>query len=71
MPKPTIDWTDAEFMKANGSNEINCLELAARDGHIGLRDSKDPTGPVLTFTPGEMAAFVAGAKAGEFDRYTI
>ncbi|MCP9621331.1 Domain of uncharacterised function (DUF397) [Nocardia otitidiscaviarum] len=37
-------------------------------GNIGLRNSADPDGPVLIFTPGEWAAFVAGAKDGEFNR---
>jgi hypothetical protein len=33
-----------------------------------VRDSKNPTGPALIFTPGEWDAFLAGAKDGEFDR---
>ncbi|MFI1914332.1 DUF397 domain-containing protein [Nocardia sp. NPDC020380] len=37
-------------------------------GNIGLRDSRNPEGPVLIFTPGEWQAFVAGAKDGEFNR---
>jgi hypothetical protein len=32
-----------------------------------VRDSKNPTGPALIFTPGTWAEFVEGAKAGEFD----
>ncbi|MFE6864126.1 DUF397 domain-containing protein [Nocardia sp. NPDC057668] len=39
-------------------------------GNIGLRDSRNPDGPVLIFTPGEWKAFVAGAKDGEFNRPT-
>lgn len=31
-----------------------------------LRDSKDPEGPVLAFTPGEWDAFLAGVRNGEF-----
>jgi len=34
---------------------------------IQVRDSKDRSGPVLTFTAKEWAAFVGGAKDGEFD----
>jgi hypothetical protein len=34
---------------------------------IQVRDSKDPHGPVLTFTAKEWAAFVGGTKDGEFD----
>ncbi|MEV6149784.1 DUF397 domain-containing protein [Nonomuraea sp. NPDC052129] len=32
-----------------------------------MRDSKDPDGPVLSFTPDEWRAFTAGVKDGEFD----
>ncbi|WP_330293961.1 DUF397 domain-containing protein [Streptomyces sp. NBC_00576] len=32
-----------------------------------LRDSKDPSGPVLTFSTEELTAFIAGACAGEFE----
>lgn len=32
-----------------------------------LRDSKDPDGPKLYYTPSEWAAFVVGVKDGEFD----
>jgi hypothetical protein len=46
---------------------MNCVEVAAVDGGIAVRDSKDPAGPVLHFTHGEMLAFLQGAKAGEFD----
>ena len=34
---------------------------------IAMRDSKDPDGPVLMYTPAELSAFLHGAKAGEFD----
>jgi hypothetical protein len=45
----------------------NCVEVAFVDGAIAVRDSKNPTGPVLLFTPSEWDAFVEGAKDGEFD----
>jgi hypothetical protein len=32
-----------------------------------VRDSKDPQGPVLLFTPDEWRAFVGGVRNGEFD----
>jgi hypothetical protein len=34
---------------------------------VVIRDGKDPDGPVLTLTPAEWDAFVAGVKDGEFD----
>ena len=49
---------------ANG----NCVEVATLpDGMIGIRDSKNPDGPVLRFTPDEWNEFLAGALRGEFD----
>ena len=32
-----------------------------------VRDSKDPDGPVLRFTPSELAAWLDGARHHEFD----
>ncbi len=34
---------------------------------IEVRDTKDRKGPVLRFTPAEFAAWLDGAKNGEFD----
>jgi len=36
-------------------------------GAVAVRDSKDPGGPKLIFTPGEWDAFTTGVKGGEFD----
>lgn len=46
----------------------NCLELAAlADGTIALRQSREPEGTALIYTRAELAAFLSGAKDGEFD----
>ena len=46
----------------------NCIEVAALDGGgIAVRNSRDPEGPALVYTQAELAAFLAGAKDGEFD----
>jgi Domain of unknown function (DUF397) len=48
----------------------NCVEVASLpDCEIGVRDSKDPEGPVLRFTSGEWHAFLGGARNGEFDSF--
>jgi hypothetical protein len=50
-------------------SNANCVEVATLpDGMIGIRDSKNPDGPVLRFTSGEWNAFLGGALAGEFDQ---
>jgi hypothetical protein len=45
----------------------NCVELADAGDDVFLRDSKNPDQGHFTFTSAEIAAFVAGVKAGEFD----
>jgi hypothetical protein len=58
-------WVKATASFADG----NCVEVATLpDGMIGIRDSKNPDGPMLRFTPGEWRAFLAGAVTGEFDQ---
>jgi len=51
----------------SGTNGGQCVEVRYRDGVIQVRDSRQREGPVLTFTAKEWAAFVGGAKDGEFD----
>jgi hypothetical protein len=34
---------------------------------VNVRDSKNPTGPLLRFTADEWQAFLDGVQAGEFD----
>lgn len=47
----------------------SCVEVGFRPGgQVAVRDAKDRGGPVLTFTASEWAAFLAGAREGEFDR---
>lgn len=56
-------WFKATRSVGNGQ----CVEVRRYDGAIQVRDSKDPDGPVLTFTADEWDAFVDGARQGEFD----
>lgn len=64
-----VDLSRADWQKSSrsGPNCDNCVEVAFVDGAIAVRDSKNPTGAVLIFTPDEWDAFVGGAKDGEFD----
>jgi hypothetical protein len=50
----------------SGSNG-NCVELRDGVGRVEMRDSKDPTGPILGFGYDTFAAFLADVKAGQFD----
>lgn len=60
--------SDTPWVKASRSGESGeCVELRRRAGAIQVRDSKHPDGPILTFTVGELAAWLDGAKRAEFD----
>ncbi|MBP2705139.1 DUF397 domain-containing protein [Microbispora sp. RL4-1S] len=59
----------AVWRKAARSNTVGnqCVEVALLHGGVAVRDSKDPEGPRLLFTPTEWEAFIDGVKGGEFD----
>ncbi|MDA0639529.1 DUF397 domain-containing protein [Nonomuraea ferruginea] len=59
----------AEWRKATASGDVGqCVEVATNlPGVVAVRDSKNPQGPALIFTPGEWKAFVGGVRDGEFD----
>jgi Domain of unknown function (DUF397) len=59
-----IGLSGAAWAKSRHSNgQANCVEVARNlPGAVAVRDSKDPHGPVLLFTPADWAAFTAGIK---------
>jgi Domain of unknown function (DUF397) len=60
------DWVKSSLSLANG----NCVEVKnLLGGGIGVRNSRDSEGPVLSFTPDEWHAFLGGVRNGEFDRF--
>ena len=62
-----VDLTTTNWRKSSHSSSNGCVEVAHGDDQIAVRDSKDPAGPMLLFTPLEWRAFVAGVRDGEFD----
>lgn len=60
----TNDLSNAEWFKSSHSGSGgDCVEAAWLDaGLVGVRDSKNPTGPALVFSPAEWTAFTAGMK---------
>lgn len=64
-----VDQSTARWIKASASQASGaCVETTSiRTDEILVRNSRDRTGPVLSFTKAEWVAFVAGVKAGEFD----
>ncbi|MFE9328024.1 DUF397 domain-containing protein [Nocardia sp. NPDC052278] len=56
------------FKSSRSGASKDCVEVAFLDtGIVGVRDSKNPTGPAPAFTPTEWDAFTAGVQAGAFN----
>ncbi len=63
-----LAWRTSSY---SGNNGGQCVEAAFRIDVTTpdwlLRDSKDPYGPVLTFSPAEWGSFIANVKADQLD----
>ncbi|MEU8815605.1 DUF397 domain-containing protein [Actinoplanes sp. NPDC048796] len=59
-------WTDEpRWQRSRSCSQSTCVEVARAGETILVRDSKNPGGAVLSFTPSEWRAFVEGVKRGE------
>jgi hypothetical protein len=54
-----VTWRRSTRSRGNGGD---CVEVAELDDTVGLRDSKEPTGPVLRIDRVAWQAFVAGLR---------
>jgi hypothetical protein len=62
MDLSRADWRKASYSTGNGGA---CVEVARNlPGAVAVRDSKDPEGPALTFTPAAWRSFMATLKSG-------
>ena len=58
-------WRKSSRSYANGGCvEVTCLPSE----RIGVRDSKDPRGPVLGFTSAAWSSFLGELRSGDLDR---
>jgi Domain of unknown function (DUF397) len=62
---PVQAWRKSRRSNPSG----NCVELAELPGGAGIaiRNSRDPEGPALIYAEEEIAAFIRGARDGEFN----
>lgn len=55
------------YRKSSYSGANNeCVEIAELGPWVGVRDSKDPTGPTLCFAADDFAAFLTDVRNGSF-----
>jgi len=50
------------------TTQSNCVEVDLGSPAIGVRDSKDPRGPVLAVPSDRWSAFLHGIATSDFDR---
>ena len=64
-PLDNAAWHKSSY---SGSNGGNCVEVAALPSDsLAVRDSKDPDGPVLTFSRAGWRTFTTALKTGALD----
>ncbi|MER5945313.1 DUF397 domain-containing protein [Streptomyces sp. NPDC001904] len=60
-PLGALAWAKSSY---SGDQGGECVEVAATPcAAVAVRDSKDPAGPHVTFSPEAFSAFVAGYSA--------
>jgi hypothetical protein len=61
----TYRWRKSSY---SGNGGGNCVEVARNlPSVVAVRDSKDPSGPVLSLAAGVWQGFIADVKAGRHD----
>ena len=59
LQNPGLSWYKSSYSSQDGGD---CIEVAPTPHTVHVRDSKDPEGPILRFTPDAWSAFVAYAR---------
>jgi Domain of unknown function (DUF397) len=61
--------TTASWQKSSTSYGANeCVQVISSQGHVWVRDSKNPLGSALGFTREAWVVFLVGVQRDEFDR---
>ncbi|WP_229686178.1 DUF397 domain-containing protein [Longimycelium tulufanense] len=64
----SADWRKSSRSgTSNGGGGSQCVEVASAHTVVGVRDSKNPTGPALIFESATWSAFVRQLQRGTLD----
>ncbi|MFJ2193226.1 DUF397 domain-containing protein [Kitasatospora sp. NPDC087861] len=61
-----LNWQKSSF----SGDRADCVEIASDGELVYIRESDDPA-HIVTTTRTKLNAWIRGAKAGEFDHFTI
>ncbi|WP_084478421.1 DUF397 domain-containing protein [Nocardia jejuensis] len=68
MPLPRRETFVSWFKSSYSSGQTECVEVAwLTESAVGVRDSKDPTGPALVFAPADWDVFTGAITRGKLD----
>jgi uncharacterized protein DUF397 len=64
----SAEWREVRFRKSSfsGSAGGNCVEVALSNAGLGVRDSKNPIGPVIAVRTEQGTAFLHAIKINLF-----
>jgi hypothetical protein len=62
----TTHWFKSSYSGNGGQCVEVATNLAPARGTVAVRDSKDPAGPGLAFSPEAWGTFVSGVRGGDF-----
>ena len=64
MDLSRIEWRTSSYSSSNGGQ---CVQVGTSPQIVAVRDSQDPAGPALIFTPGDWRVFLGHLKDDQAD----
>jgi hypothetical protein len=64
---PAAPESGLRWRKSTRSVSGDCVEVARTPSAVAVRDSKDPSGLVLWFSPDTWRTFIGAVRGGELD----
>jgi Domain of unknown function (DUF397) len=66
-PHDEFSWRKSKYSTGNGE----CVEVSPGQSAVHVRDSKRPSGPMLSYPAAVWQSFLTGAKLGDFDAVSL